>query len=111
MANRLTIPGLKVPKLSGWPLVGILGVALAAAALVYGTATGNLDNSCTLRVNAANAPVRAEPNPTSTVLARQRVGDEVAVDKSQQTDGYWRLRGADGWISGNDATASAGSRC
>jgi len=104
----MTVPGLRMPRLTGWPLVGIIGVGLAAVALVYGSATGNLDNSCTMTVQADQVTVRSAPGTTASPVATLRRGTEVTAETIVDS-GYRKL--SDGWVPANSVAATSGSVC
>lgn len=110
MSNRFTIPGLNRSWLTGWPLVGVLGVGLAAVALLYGSATDNLDNACTMTVQADRVPVRSTPGtagaPTETLTRGSEVAAEAVVDS-----GYRKLTGGDRWVPAGSVAATPGSVC
>lgn len=110
MPSRLSIPGIKVPKLKGWPLVGIIGVGLAAVALVYGSATGNLDNSCTMTVQADQVTVRSAPGTSGSAVGTLRRGTEVSAETIVDS-GYRKLGGGDRWVPANSVAATSGSVC
>lgn len=110
MPNRLTIPGLKKSWLTGWPLVGILGVGLAALALLYGGATDNLDNACTMTVQVDRVPVRSSPGTAGAPVDTLTKGTEVAAQPVVDS-GYRKLTGDDRWVPANSVAATAGSVC
>lgn len=110
MPNRLTIPGLKVPKLTGWPLVGILGIGLAAVALIYGSATGNLDDACTMTVQPAQVSVRSTPSTSGAPVETLQRGAEVAAERIVDS-GFRKLTGGERWVPANSVAASPGSVC
>ena len=110
MPNRLTIPGLKVPKLTGWPLVGILGIGLAVVALVYGSATGDLDNACTMVVQPEQVSVRSTPSTSGTPVETLRRGTEVGAERIVDS-GFRKLTGGDRWVPANSVAATSGSVC
>ncbi len=110
MPSWMSTTGLKVPKLSGWPLVGILGVGLAAVALGYGSATGNLDNSCTMTVQVDQVVVRSEPGASGTPVETLSKGTEVGAEQIVDT-GYRKLSGNNRWVPANSVAATSGSVC
>lgn len=110
MSNRFTIPGLNRSWLTGWPLVGVLGVGLAAVALLYGSATDNLDNACTMTVQAERVPVRAEPGPTGAPIETLTKGSEVVAERIVDS-GYRKLTGGDRWVPASSVAATSGSVC
>ena len=110
MPNRFTIPGLNKSWLTGWPLVGVLGVGLAAVALLYGTATDNLDSACTMTVQADRVPVRAAPGTAGTPSETLSRGAEVSAQPVVDS-GYRKLTGDNRWVPANSVAATAGSVC
>ncbi|MFP5019903.1 hypothetical protein [Pseudonocardia phyllosphaerae] len=110
MPNRFTIPGLKRPSLSGWPLVGILGVGLALVALVYGSATDNLESSCTMTVQQSQVTVRVAPNSASRAVETLNRGEDVGAETIVDS-GFRKLTGGDRWVPANSVAATAGSTC
>ncbi len=110
MPNWLTVPGLTRPKLTGWPLVGILGVGLAAVALVYGSYTGNLDNACTMTVQADQVSVRSSPSTSGAPVETLRRGTEVVAERIVDS-GFRKLTGGERWVPANSVAASSGSVC
>ena len=110
MPNRLTIPGLSRSWLTGWPLVGILGIGLAALALLYGTATDNLDSACTMTVQTDNVAVRANPGTAGAPVETLKRGAEVSAQPVVDS-GYRKLTGDNRWVPANSVAATAGSVC
>ena len=110
MPNRLTIPGLKVSKLTGWPLVGILGLGLAAVALVYGSATGNLDNSCPKTEQPEQVAERSTPSTSGAPLETLQRGTEVGAERIVDS-GFRKLTGGERWVPANSVAATSGSIC
>ena len=110
MPNLLTFPKLSKSWLTGWPLVLILGVGLAVVALAYGSATDNLDNSCTMTVQVAKVDVRDNPGTTGAPVQTLTKGTQVTAE--QIVDGkYRKLTGGDRWVPSSAVAATAGSRC
>ena len=110
MPNWLTVPGLKMPRLTGWPLVGILGLGLAAVALVYGSATGNLDNACTMTVQATQVSVRSTPSTSGAPVETLQRGTEVGAERIVDS-GFRKLTGGERWVPANSVAATPGSVC
>lgn len=110
MSNRFTIAGLNRTWLTGWPLVGVLGVGLAVVALLYGSATGNLDNACTMTVQADRVPVRSAPGTAGAPTETLTQGSEVAAERIVDS-GYRKLTGGDRWVPANGVAATSGSIC
>ncbi len=109
MSNRFTLPGLNKSWLTGWPLVGVLGVGLALVALLYGGATDDLDNACTMTVQADRVPVRPTPGTADAPTATLRKGTEVAAQPV--TDSGYRKLNDGGWVPVAGVAATAGSVC
>jgi hypothetical protein len=109
VVNRIPLK-MKVPKLTGWPLVGILGLSLAAVALVYGSATGNLDNACTMTVQVAQVSVRSSPSTSGTPVETLQRGTEVGAERIVDS-GFRKLTGGERWVPANSVAASSGSVC
>ena len=96
--------------LTGWPLVGLIGVGLTAIALGYGGATGILENACTVTVQAAEVTVRAAPSPTAQAVETLRSGQEVPAETIVDT-GFRKLTGGERWVPSDSVAATAGSVC
>jgi hypothetical protein len=105
-----SLPGLKVPKLTGWPLVGILGIGLAAVALVYGSATGSLGDECTMTVQADQVSVRSTPSTSGQPVETLRRGTEVGAEKITDS-GFRKLTGGERWVPAGSVAATSGSVC
>ncbi|MEV1291279.1 hypothetical protein [Pseudonocardia sp. NPDC049635] len=96
--------------LTGWPLVGLIAVGLTAIALGYGGATGNLENACTVTVQAAEVTVRAAPSPSAQAVETLRRGQEVPAEAIVDT-GFRKLTGGERWVPSDSVAATAGSVC
>lgn len=105
-----TIPGINKSWLRGWPLVGLLAAGLTAVALLHGAAGDQLQNSCTVSVQASQVTVRAAPSPSGRALESLSRGDEVAAEAIVDT-GFRKLAGGDRWVPANSVAATAGSSC
>lgn len=109
---KLRIPTLgKRSLLSGWPLVGLLGVGLTAVALLYGGATDELPGQgCRVTVQTAEVIVRAAPTQSAQPLETLTRGTEVAAETIVDT-GFRKLTGGERWVPSSSVAASAGSVC
>lgn len=103
---------LSRPKLKGWPMVIILGLALALLAVIdrggLGAVTGS-SGGCELRVTASQLNVRAAPSNQSESL--QLLTQGATLDGTTTvTSGFRQLK--DGrWVFDQYVTPIAGSTC
>ena len=109
MVNRIPVK-MKVPKLTGWPLVGILGLSLAAVALVYGSATGNLDDACVMTVQANQVSVRSTPSTSGAPIETLERGTKVSAERIVDS-GFRKLTDGERWVPANSVAASPGAVC
>ena len=110
----MALPKLTIskPKLTGWPMVIILGLLLAVLAVIdrggLGAVTGS-SGGCQLRVTASQLNVRSGPSNQSESL--QLLTQGATLDGTTTvTSGFRQLR--DGrWVFDQYVTPIVGSTC
>lgn len=107
---KVKLPAFTKSWLRGWPLVGLIGIALTAVALGYGGATDEFASTCTVSVQAAEVTVRAAPSPSAQAVETLTRGQEVPAEAIVDT-GFRKLVGSDRWVPSNSVAATAGSQC
>jgi hypothetical protein len=100
------------PKLKGWPLVLVVGLALALLAVIDRgglEAVTSPSGSCGLRVTASQLNVRSGPSDQSEQL--QQLAKGATLDgTSTVTNGFRQLK--DGrWVFDQYVSPMAGSSC
>lgn len=100
------------PKLKGWPMVIILGLALALLAVIdrggLGAVTGS-SGGCELRVTASQLNVRSGPSNQSESL--QVLTQGATLDGTTTLTGGFRQLKDGRWVFEQYVTPIAGSTC
>ena len=103
---------LSRPKLKGWPMVIILGLALALLAVIdrggLGAVTGS-SGGCELRVTATQVNVRSGPSSQSGSL--QVLSQGATLDGTTTLTGGFRQLKDGRWVFDQYVTPIAGSTC
>jgi uncharacterized protein YraI len=109
----MALPKLSIlsskPTIGGWPMVFILGLALALVALVDRGGIEPATSGCELRVSVAQLNVRSGPSQQAAQV--QALAQGATVDGTTTvTNGFRQLKDGN-WVFDQYVTPIAGSTC
>ena len=101
------------PSLKGWPMVFILGLALAILAIIdrggLGAATSDGSTGCEVRVTVAQLNIRSGPSQQAPQL--QTLTQGATIDATTTVTGGFRQLKDGHWVFDQYVTPILGSTC
>lgn len=116
MASRFTVFKGKTWRINmrGWPFVIVVGLILAALAIIddgalSGVRAANTATSCSFQVNGNDVNVRNDATATSSAAQRLAIGETVAA--TGVTDNGFRQLADGKWVLNSYLTPVVGNTC